>query len=217
MGYRNDTTTVARSLAGLPVRHLRVPGDHRSLRSHLRMEAAADAERCRRQHHRDQGNVPGSSPLPGSAGDIYRVTGDASELDDYFVIWDAATSNWIETADPRVANNFDYNVMPHALIRESDGTFTFQEVEWEPRKVGDDIVVTAPEFVTHTISDIVFHRNRITILADETVTLSQSGDYFNFWPDKATDVLDSDPISRIASVPRSTLCDGPCRSGGLSS
>lgn len=141
-------------------------------------------------------------PASGSAGDIYQVTGDASELDDYFVIWDAATSNWIETADPRVANSFDYNVMPHALIRESDGTFTFQEVEWEPRKVGDDIVVTAPEFVTHTISDIVFHRNRITILADETVTLSQSGDYFNFWPDKATDVLDSDPISRIASSPK---------------
>jgi hypothetical protein len=146
------------------------------------------------------GTVQTFSKLPASptTGDIYKIVGsDADDFTGYYVKWNGSV--WEETVKPNIANAFDAATMPHELVRNGDGTFTFRKATWEPRKVGDDVLVPNPDFVGRTVNDIVFHRDRLVIVSDEVAYFSQAGDYFNFWPDKAVDVLDSDPFGRTAT------------------
>jgi hypothetical protein len=106
---------------------------------------------------------------------------------------------WVEAVDPYAANSFDATTMPHQLVRNADGTFTFQKATWDDRGAGDAETTPTPDFVGAHLEDIVFFRDRLGFVFDETVYFSQAGDYFNFWPDKATQVIDSDPLARQAS------------------
>lgn len=135
-----------------------------------------------------------------AAGDMWKIAGDPTQQNSrYYVMWDATNLVWIECADPTIAVAFDPATMPHKLVREADGTFTFSEVSWERRKVGDNVSNPLPSFVGRTISDVVFYRNRLGFLSDESLILSRSGNYFNFWGETATAVLDSDPIDVTAA------------------
>ncbi len=60
-------------------------------------------------------------------------------------------------------------------------------------------LIPTPDFVGHKISDITFFRNRLGIVADETVYFSQASDYTNFWPKTVAQVIDSDAFGRTAS------------------
>lgn len=142
------------------------------------------------------------SDLPGSptTGDIWKVIGENAVNDrfsGFFVKWDG--SAWIETADPNDSNDFDWSTMPHRLVRESNGTFTFTRNQWAARLVGDDDLTPAPAFVERRIQDVSFIWDRLVLVADETADFSQAGDYFNFWPETAQDVVDSDPFGRVTS------------------
>jgi hypothetical protein len=143
------------------------------------------------------------SDLPTSGqtdGDMWKIAGDPSQQNSrYYVMWDATNAVWVECADPTVAVAFDPATMPHKLVREADGTFTFSQVEWERRLVGDNNSVPIPSFVDRTISDVMFYRNRLGFLSDESLIFSRSGNYFNFWGETATAVLDSDPIDVTAA------------------
>jgi hypothetical protein len=143
------------------------------------------------------------SDLPTSAqtaGDMWKIAGDPSQQNSrFYVMWDATNLVWVECADPTMATTLDPATMPHTLVREADGTFTFSEVSWERRKVGDNVSNPLPSFVGRTISDVVFYRNRLGFLSDESLILSRSGNYFNFWGETATAVLDSDPIDVTAA------------------
>jgi hypothetical protein len=143
--------------------------------------------------------------VTGTTGQIYRITGEATTLDDYYVTWDSTTTSWVECANPNGQNSFDDTTMPHVLVRETDGTFTFRKETWNDREVGNETTVPAPSFVGRTISDVFLHKNRLGFLSDETVFFSQAGDYFNLWPDKATEQLDSDPVDVSASTSKVTL------------
>ncbi|OAM52924.1 hypothetical protein A7981_05685 [Methylovorus sp. MM2] len=143
------------------------------------------------------------SDLPTSGqieGDMWKIAGDPSQQRSrYYVMWDSINTVWVECADPTVSVAFDPTTMPHKLVREADGTFTFTEVEWDKRLVGDNKSIPIPSFVDRTISDTVFYRNRLGFLSDESLILSRSGTYFNFWGETATAVLDSDPIDITAA------------------
>jgi hypothetical protein len=84
--------------------------------------------------------------------------------------------------------------MPHVLVRESDGSFTFKETDWTKRLVGNAITNEQPSFIGRTLSDVYFHRNRLGLLSDENAILSAAGDFFRFWRKTVTAVLDDDPI-----------------------
>ncbi|MBF0621167.1 MAG: hypothetical protein HQL54_04505 [Magnetococcales bacterium] len=136
-------------------------------------------------------------------GSIWKVEPpDGDRYGHYFVKLDRSGDvwTWLETVDPNYPNAFDPTTMPHMLVRESDGTFTFKQTDWDSREVGDPTLVPNPDFVGNTINDIVFFQNRIGLVSDETIFFSQAGSYFNFWPDKATDALDSDPFGLTASA-----------------
>ena len=137
------------------------------------------------------------SNLPATAPDGFTVlvqgeTGSSS--DDYYVRYDAANSVWKETAKPGILKSFDASTMPHVLVRNADGTFTFKTATWDDREIGDDDSNPQPSFVGQKINDICFIRNRLGFLAGENVILSKSGEFFKFWMSTATDVLDTDMI-----------------------
>lgn len=137
------------------------------------------------------------------SGEIWRVRGNATDgFSTYFVKSDGTT--WKEWVDPNGQNDFDTSTMPWQLV-ESGGSFTFQKGAWSSRACGDSTVVPAPAFVGKTISDVFLYRGRLGILADESGRLSQAGDVFNFWPEKAFQQLDSDPVEFTSQSNQVTL------------
>jgi hypothetical protein len=147
-----------------------------------------------------KGTVQNFVDLPDGAanGDIYEVVGDdINNFDNYYV--KKVGTVWRETTKPGQIINFNNNTMPHSLIDNGDGTLTFKEIDWDDRYVGDDDSAPFPSFIDRRIADVFFHRNRLGFLADENVIFSRAGDFFNFFPETVTNILDSDPIDVAVS------------------
>ncbi|MEI2606511.1 hypothetical protein V8O11_22335 [Erwinia aphidicola] len=147
--------------------------------------------------------------LPAQARDGYivKVLGDpGSGADDYYARFDLARGVWVECQAPGTVGQFNKATMPHALVREANGTFTFREVDWQERPSGDDLTSPEPSFIGQKINDIFFFRNRLGILSGENVILSASGEFFKFWPKSVVTAADTDPIDVAVSHNRvSTL------------
>lgn len=146
--------------------------------------------------------------LPSSAPHGYTVLvkGERSTDDDYYVRYNAGLKLWEECPKPNIAVYLRYETMPYILRREANGTFTCTWAEWNPRRTGDDDSNPLPSFVGNKINDIFFFRNRLGIIAGEAVNLSKTSDFFNFWVDSATGIVDTDPIDLQVSHNRvSTL------------
>lgn len=144
------------------------------------------------------------SDLPRVAPDGYtvEVMGDnTSNFDNYHVKFKSEGSSgvWTETSKGGEQFRFDAATMPHTLVRESDGTFTFKAASWEDRAVGDADNIPPPSFIGRKVSDVFFYRNRLGFLADENVIMSKQGGFFDFWRDTATTLLDTDPIDLAVS------------------
>lgn len=122
------------------------------------------------------------------------------ELYGYWSVYDSEQGGWIESYDPTEDNDFDLTTMPHFLVRESNGTFTFKQGDYESRLSGDIDTVPNPDFIGKSITSLVFHRNRLAFVSSETVFFSQAGKYFTFWPDFSTQSLDSDAFGLTASA-----------------
>ncbi len=132
-------------------------------------------------------------PKVGIDDFVTEIAGDnVSNFDNYHVKYGAGV--WKETVKGGELFRFDPATMPHVLVRESDGTFTFRPGDWIDRLVGDRAKLDDPSFIGRKINDIFFHRNRLGFLADENVILSKQGEFFDFWRATATTLLDTDPI-----------------------
>lgn len=142
------------------------------------------------------------SNLPATAPDGYivKVVGeDGSNTDDYYVKYDSTEKVWQEDVRPGLKNSYDTSTLPHVLVREADGTFTFRRAEWEDREIGDEDSNPLPSFIGQTINDVFYHRNRLGFLSGENIILTRSANFFNFWMTSATKVQDTDPIDLAAS------------------
>jgi hypothetical protein len=90
--------------------------------------------------------------------------------------------------------------MPHQLVRQTDGSFTYEPVTWDDRVIGDLNTNPNPSFVGSQIKHMFLYRNRLGFLSNETVTLSKAGDLFNFFNTTALVATDDDPIDISAST-----------------
>lgn len=158
------------------------------------------------------------SALPAQCEDgvILKVANtEASDADDYYVKFVTeggipGQGAWEETIKPNISTNLNPSTMPHALIRESNGDFTLrpltkeydEENYWQDRKVGDETTSPPPTFVGKAIKDAFFYQNRLGFLSEDTVVLSQAGDYFNFFQGSAIALSDADPIDMSTSTTR---------------
>lgn len=167
-------------------------------------------------------SVQSFTELPTIAPEGYQVeiVGDpGNRYDGYyvaFVVRDGAGTfgegSWQEVVAPGVEYRIDPATMPHLLIRLSSGEFyfgpadgaveattSFQVPAWGDRTAGDYESAPDPSFIGHSIADIFVHKNRLGLLADESVILSRAQSFFEFFPETTIAVLDSDPIDVTAS------------------
>ena len=154
-------------------------------------------------------------PSKSVNGMVVEITGDASNnFDNYYVkfVSDGATDEgqWQETVKPSLKNTIDSATMPHLLVRRADGQFQFTPANgstytisgttytnplWGDRVVGDETSAPNPTFIGNKLSDIFFHRNRLGFISGESIEMSRAGEFFKFYPETVTTILDSDNIS----------------------
>ncbi|MGH0299307.1 hypothetical protein [Sinorhizobium meliloti] len=141
-------------------------------------------------------------------GVVVKVSGSVTtKFDDYYVKFgkqspsdDASTPGvWREVPAPGIKTSFDPATMPHILVRNADGTFTFKRATWASRVAGDLVTIPEPSFVGLTVNEIVFFKNRLGFLSGENVILTCAGEFFDFWRGTATTLLDDDPIDVAAT------------------
>jgi len=162
-----------------------------------------------------QDSVDNISKLPNKSkhGRIVKIANSVNVEDDYYVefIADDGVSGigyWEETRKPDISPGLTTSTMPHQLIRNVDGSFTFQQSTWEPRLVGDDLSNEHPSFVGNTIQQLFFYNNRLGALTEENVSMSQAGDYFNFYHNSALTTIASDPVDISCSSIRPAKLHG---------
>lgn len=149
---------------------------------------------------KDVNRLPPKGPLDFK---IKIIGENAKEQDDYYVNLQQVAENgnyvWKECVADGVEYKIDYSTMPHVLKKQPDGSFVFEQVEWEDRMAGDDKSNPFPSFVDYQINDIFFYRNRLGFLADENAVFSEAGNYYNFFAPTVLTYLDSNPIDIAVS------------------
>ena len=173
-----------------------------------------------------KGKVQRFSDLPTVAprGFITEIVGDASSsFDNYFCVFEPSdagdafgSGTWKETVKPGIPCKLDPATLPHALIRQADGTFTFGPLEWGERSCGDETSAPFPSFVGRTLNGLFFYRNRLSFLSGENVVMSEVGEFFNFFLTTVTTLVDSDVVDVAASHTKSSILHHAVTfSGGL--
>jgi hypothetical protein len=156
-----------------------------------------------------KGNLQKFTDLPSNPridSFLIQITGDqTSSFDNYWVKFDAGGSNnvagvWKESIAPGIKIGLDSTTMPHQLVREADGTFTFKPAAWADRKCGDLKSNPNPSFVGNTINDVFFFQNRLGFLSDENFIMTETGQYFNPYRTTVVSLLDSDPVDVSAAT-----------------
>ena len=136
---------------------------------------------------------------------VIKVVNSGALTSAYFLKYVANNSTsgpgyYEETLSPALSTGLDNSTMPHELVNTGVNAFTFQRITYEPRAVGDDETNDHPSFVGNKITQSFFHNNRLGFLSADTVILSQSAKFFNFYHTSAQTITDSDPIDLSAST-----------------
>ena len=161
-------------------------------------------------------------PAMNKHGYVVEVSNDAdTETDNYYLKFVAdngisGTGSYEETirphnfhgtgTDQQVKLRLNPNSMPHALVNNRNGSFTFirlnetnanllgNENYWKDRQVGDNVSNPFPTIVGKQITNLFFHRNRLGLVADEQIVMSQPGSYFNLGIVSAIAASDDNPV-----------------------
>ena len=113
----------------------------------------------------------------------------------YYVRFDGAS--YVECPCPGHSEVIDKSTMPHELRWDAVGGWTFADVDDYDdlgRLVGDSNSAPLPDFVGRTLNYAFYYRNRLCFLSDNYVAMSKTGGYYDWFPETATEVVDSDPI-----------------------
>jgi len=147
-------------------------------------------------------------------GYVVKVANSEAEEDDYYVKFFGHNDRdgegiWEECAKPGTQIAYDPATMPIQIARRALNTFVVEPITWENALVGDTDASygTNPRasFVDQTINKMIFFRNRLVMLSDENVIMSQPGEFFNFWSKSAitytaTDVIDISCSSEYPAI-----------------
>ena len=130
-----------------------------------------------------------------------KIIGDAEiDQDNYYVHFktgngsDWSEGSWEETIGFDTLQSLDKATMPITLVNNAVDSFTLQEVSWDSRTVGDDATNPMPSFVGKKINNIGLFKNRLVMLSGDNVIFSEAGQFFNFFRNTTTTLLDSAPI-----------------------
>ena len=170
-----------------------------------------------------QDSVNNITDLPNESkhGRVIKIINTAGNADDYYAkfIADAGTGtgqgHWEETLGHSMSPGLDAATMPHELVNTGTNAFTFRPVTWTARLVGDDTTNSLPSFNTKTIQQSFFYNNRLGFLSEDNVSMSQAGEFYNFYHITAQTVTSSDPVDLNCSSIRPAVLHGiiPVASG----
>lgn len=148
---------------------------------------------------RDEINDFTKLPYYAPIGTIIKVTGSEGETDSEYYVSFSGNGVWSETIGPGTQTSLDASTMPHAIVRQTNGSFTYAPLTWTDRISGDIDTNPDPTFVNQTVNNISFYKNRLILLADENIIFSEAGSYYNFFATSVAAQLDTDPIDLAAS------------------
>lgn len=148
-----------------------------------------------------QDEVDNFSQLPAESihDRVVKINNSVLKEDNYYAkfVAENGTSGkgtWEETVSPSVSRGLTASTMPHELVNTALNTFELRPITWDERIVGDDETNEHPSFVGKAIQQAFFHNNRLGFLTEDNVSMSQSGEFYNFYHVSALTQADNDPI-----------------------
>ena len=147
----------------------------------------------------DEANNFSELPAESVQGRVIKINNTVAKEDSYYATFIAENGvsgkgSWQETVAPNVSKGLTASTMPHELVNTALNTFEFRPITWEERLVGDDETNEHPSFVGKKIQQVFFHNNRLGFLTGDNVSMSQSGEFFNFYHVSALAQADNDPV-----------------------
>jgi hypothetical protein len=158
-------------------------------------------------------------PLYCKNGFVTKVIGGNDTADDYYVKFvtkdniDVGNGYWVETVGFNIVKGYDADTFIHELVLTSEDEFTFRTLNVTERIVGDDATNPLPSFVGERVNNVFFYRNRLGILSNDKVILSEAGLglkkddgilTYNFFRTTVQTLLDSDPIDITVATDKIT-------------
>lgn len=110
---------------------------------------------------------------------------------------------WKECIAPEQVLGLDNTTMPISLIREFDGgnkVFKLKLNDWGVREVGDEMNNTDPSFVGGKIASIGLFQNRLFFTSGESISMSRSSDFFQFYKTTTQTVVATDPYDAYSDT-----------------
>ena len=164
-------------------------------------------------------------------GRIVKIVNTFSTAGSYYTKFkaDNGTSGsglWEEARGPGEEKGLTSSTMPHKLFNTAKNAFTFSVIEDDStdypgvfgtaRLVGDSETNSHPSFKGYTIQQAFYNNNRLGFLTRDNVSMSKSGDYFNFYFTSAQTTTADDPIDlSCSSIKDATLHGVIPTAGGL--
>ena len=151
----------------------------------------------------------GALPTSGTHNTVSKIVNTTGMIDDYYVKFIANNGSngagyYEETIEPGISLGVDSSTMPHELVNTGLNTFHFKKITYTDRLVGDDITNSQPSFVGEKITNAFFSDGRFGFLSKDNVSLSQAGDFFNFYFKSAQTSIDSDSVDISCSSVKPT-------------
>ena len=140
-------------------------------------------------------------PTVAPNGFILKIIGENINIaDDYYVKFetsdgsDFGTGSWQECCCPDIEYKIDATTMPIALVRQANGIFKLQRIDWTARQAGDEESAPTPSFIGNTIQDVFTHKGRLAFISVDKIILSDTQDIFSYFKKTTLTELDTDPI-----------------------
>lgn len=152
-----------------------------------------------------------SLPPVASDGDIVKIE-DLDLNSTYYLQYNAQKGFWSECPGINTQTQLLATTMPHKLtvrvatedipsesVVAGETIFEVETIDWAGRVTGDEELSPSPSFVSRTIRDVFFYKNRLGFVTSDTVVCSAIDDLFNFYPKTVKEVFDDDPIDLTVS------------------
>lgn len=108
---------------------------------------------------------------------------------------------WVESRDPDGNHFWDGSTVPISIEYDAElDTFTLAEDFLTERQRGNEESSPAPDFDDKIISDVGVFQNRLVFIAGNSVCMSQTGKYGNFYKQSALQLLKTDTVSMSSSA-----------------
>ena len=182
------------------------------------VEAGTDGKRL--TCFQDEVNNVADLPDESIHGRKAKIVNTSNQNDTYYAQFVATNGlsgpgYWEETLGYGMSPGLNASTMPHELVNTGTDAFTFRPITWTARLVGDNSTNSHPSFKDAKIQQAFFYNNRLGFLTQDNVSMSQSGEFYNFYHISAQTITAADPVDLSCSSIRPAVLHGiiPVASG----